>query len=782
MSKRLFVAVATWVLGVAASGALAEPADVLLLGDAGSEGQVTRALRAAGHNVVFAGFHADWDGVDPDVNDFDVVVYLDGNSYGYGLQSAADAAVAAFVAAGGGFVITEWAAYDVYHAWMSPGVSALMPVSSPEGDYDDPGLWVVSDPTDPLAAWLPDQWGDQAGFSYVVPHANATVVLESATGTPFVTYRTDTGGTSVHVNHSLTYDTETINRHSLQAVVNAVEFAAGLEPPDCNENGVPDFLDVRDSTSSDVNRNHVPDECDPDCNENGIPDDLDVRPGSGFTQVGFEFDVTTPAEWDFVNNCDVCCDDCVTPTASLPFSLELGGETLTQFAMSSNGYVELFRDGETAYGPSYGSVGYLTDYSTPSHTYLLGAYDDLNERYFGGYGYRTEPGRVTFYWETQTYEDADGTYAGVNIYQIAVESDGTVQWNFGSEAVMAYGNNLFTGLYLGYDARTLYELYAGELPEQESWVFVGPTPAYSEDVDFDGVPDECEPDCNGNGLPDDMDVAPPIDPGLTQVSFRFLPAGSLEWSDADDTCNSGPVSLPFPVTFGGETYVAFQQTSDGCVELLRAGETPYGFLYGYVADLIAYTAGNPGAPHHTYLLAAFDDLDSGYNGIFGYRFEDTQVVFYWYTETYEDDDDGLHNEFEIILSDDASVWWNFGSAFYSSYGYDLFSGIYLGHGDQILHEITRDRIPEFESWVFTEAGLPGGGSDDLNANGIPDECEDRGDMNDDGTVDLADLPAFRECLKGPGLTVGPECERADFDADADVDLHDVAGFFAAFTP
>jgi hypothetical protein len=84
--------------------------------------------------------------------------------------------------------------------------------------------------------------------------------------------------------------------------------------------------------------------------------------------------------------------------------------------------------------------------------------------------------------------------------------------------------------------------------------------------------------------------------------------------------------------------------------------------------------------------------------------------------------------------------------------------------------------------VFTEAGLPGGGSDDLNANGIPDECEDRGDMNDDGTVDLADLPAFRECLKGPGVAVGPECERADFDDDADVDLQDVAGFFAAFTP
>jgi len=317
--SRFTVIVATMAaaFSAVASAAAAAPR-VLVLGDAGSEGQVMRALRSAGHDVVFGGFHNDWDGVDPDVNDFDVVVYLDGYSYGYGLQPAADAAVAAFVAAGGGLVITEWSAYDVNGGYMSPGVAALMPVTSPEGNYDYGSDWIVPDRTHRLAAWLPEQWVDAAGFVYVVAHASATVVIENSSGNPMLTYRTDTGGTVVHVNHELTYTTERMHRYALQVLVNAVEFAHSPIPPDCNDNTVPDYLDVTDGDSTDVNDNHVPDECDPDCNANGLPDDLDVRPGTGFDQVPFEFDVTTPGSWDFVNDCNVCCDDCVTPARAVP--------------------------------------------------------------------------------------------------------------------------------------------------------------------------------------------------------------------------------------------------------------------------------------------------------------------------------------------------------------------------------------------------------------------------------------------------------------------------------
>ena len=51
---------------------------------------------------------------------------------------------------------------------------------------------------------------------------------------------------------------------------------------DCNGNGIPDDIDISESTSQDCNGNGVPDECDiaegtsQDCNGNGIPDECDI--------------------------------------------------------------------------------------------------------------------------------------------------------------------------------------------------------------------------------------------------------------------------------------------------------------------------------------------------------------------------------------------------------------------------------------------------------------------------------------------------------------------------
>ncbi|MCH8965120.1 MAG: hypothetical protein IIB58_09180, partial [Planctomycetes bacterium] len=49
---------------------------------------------------------------------------------------------------------------------------------------------------------------------------------------------------------------------------------------DCNENGVPDNVDIKAGTSADCNENDIPDECEPDCNGNGIADDCDIESGT----------------------------------------------------------------------------------------------------------------------------------------------------------------------------------------------------------------------------------------------------------------------------------------------------------------------------------------------------------------------------------------------------------------------------------------------------------------------------------------------------------------------
>jgi len=764
-------------LALAANVAPASPT-VLLLGDYGSETQVQAALTDAGHNVTFAGAHDEWNGVDPYIGEFDVVVFLDGYSYGNDLQPAAQTAIDAFVRTGGGLVITEWATYDAYSSAWNPLITALMPASSPDRDYDYGASWQLIDPTHQLAAWLPAHWVDQAGFSYVVPHESATVVIESHNGDPLVTFRNDLGGTVVHVNHDLTYTTSMINRHALQVIVNAVEFASGTAPEDCNGNGTPDFVDFANGVDTDRNLNRTLDGCEPDCNGNDVPDDLDIGPGSSFAQVPFEFDPATPAEWDFVNS----CDGCNTGEVLLPFGVSLGDETLTRFMMTSDGYVELYRTGEMPNPPTYGTVADLVMRGDPKHTYLLAGFDDLDSGTIGGFGYRIGVGHVTFYWETQTYQDDDGTYMGVNIYQIVLSADGNVQWNFASEAVLSYDYDLLSGIFLGYAFNALHTLMSGGLPETQSLTFTGPQPPVDTDQNFNGVPDACDTDCNHNGVPDDLDLIAPAGPGFRRVGQEYVIAPSFDWVAACDTCQSDVIGLPFPVTLSSQTYTSFVMTSDGFVELLRTGDTPYGWFYGHVDDLVSRTGGVPGNPTHTYLLAAYDDLSSSYNGMCGYSVEPTKVRFYWNTETYEDSESERLNEFSLTLYDDSTVRWDFYDAAALQSGYDLFTGIYLGHADRVLYELTRNRIPDHESWLFRLDGFSGGGSSDANGNAVPDECEVApGDMNGDGLVSADDVVHFLACLDGPGVPHGPGCAAADVDIDGAVDLADAAAFCCYFT-
>ena len=49
---------------------------------------------------------------------------------------------------------------------------------------------------------------------------------------------------------------------------------------DCNANGVPDFIDIRDGTATDLDGDGRPDSCFPDCNANGIDDAADIAAGT----------------------------------------------------------------------------------------------------------------------------------------------------------------------------------------------------------------------------------------------------------------------------------------------------------------------------------------------------------------------------------------------------------------------------------------------------------------------------------------------------------------------
>jgi uncharacterized membrane protein len=212
--------------------------NVMLLGDTDAELQIQPALEAAGHVVTFAGTYYNWDGVTPNVADFDVVVLLDGYDYGYALQPAAATALQGFVASGCGLVTTEWMAYDVCQGYKGAIVGDLLPVTMPVcGDYGEVDTWTVIDPSHPLVAGLPASWSDDAGWSTVTAKSGAEVVVSGTAGNPMVVTSDAAGGTVVYLNQDMTYTTTTINANAVQLVVNATEYASCAEQ-------VPDAIPV----------------------------------------------------------------------------------------------------------------------------------------------------------------------------------------------------------------------------------------------------------------------------------------------------------------------------------------------------------------------------------------------------------------------------------------------------------------------------------------------------------------------------------------------------------
>jgi len=229
-------------------------------------------------------------------------------------------------------------------------------------------------------------------------------------------------------------------------------------------------------------------------------------------------------------------------------------------------------------------------------------------------------------------------------------------------------------------------------------------------------------------------------------SFRELPfefedynETTLDWTDSNDLSFTGSTALGFSVTIGGASYGYFDMSSDGYIELLTdACDVPASWGGSSISDLTSFK------PSETFLLAAYDDLDSLKAGYYGYKLFSDRAVFYYDTETFQDGGPGsgpdLLNNFEVILYDDGNAQWNFNYAYYAYFDHDLFSGLYFGN-TQTLLELTRYYIPEQRSYLYY-------GCDDwLTA-----------DFNNDCFVDWADFGNFaQQWLKCAELD-DPNCQ------------------------
>jgi hypothetical protein len=210
-------------------GSFSYAADVLLLGDGDAETQVQTALENAGHNVTYGGLYNEWSGTTPDPTNYDVIVALDGEGYGEEFTPTATSALSNFVARGCGLIFTEWTAWDVCSGYKGSTIGQLLPVTPPVSGcpYDYADIWTVLNTSHPLTAGVPISWSDSAGWTEVVAKPSSTVLISGSNSNPLLTFSTVNGGTVVHINHDMTYTTDTIDANALRLLLNAVEYSSG---------------------------------------------------------------------------------------------------------------------------------------------------------------------------------------------------------------------------------------------------------------------------------------------------------------------------------------------------------------------------------------------------------------------------------------------------------------------------------------------------------------------------------------------------------------------------
>lgn len=90
------------------------------------------------------------------------------------------------------------------------------------------------------------------------------------------------------------------------------------------------------------------------------------------------------------------------------------------------------------------------------------------------------------------------------------------------------------------------------------------------------------------------------------------------------------------------------------------------------------------------------------------------------------------------------------------------------HADPLILTIAKQR---YLTWCHLGQEVPSNKAEVFTLT-LPDACS-KGDLNDDGWIDVRDYPLFESCLAGPDAAwPDAACSRADFDDDTDTDLAD----------
>ena len=214
-------------------------ANVLLIWDTYSAGtqSLEAALQGAGHTVTLSDTDEDsWDNTNPALTGFDVVIHLAGSTYMYEMSTAGQQALVDHVAAGGGYVYTEWLAFEFDDMGWLTLMEDLIILERYYGrsesmTYDV----VVGQESHPVVANVPATFTFDSGSSPTTLRSygvdEPVALMNDDYGTPGVAVREWGDGRIVGFNHASNYSYDPLSDTNIQQLfIDAVSWAGDAMP------------------------------------------------------------------------------------------------------------------------------------------------------------------------------------------------------------------------------------------------------------------------------------------------------------------------------------------------------------------------------------------------------------------------------------------------------------------------------------------------------------------------------------------------------------------------
>ena len=329
----------------------------------------------------------------------------------------------------------------------------------------------------------------------------------------------------------------------------------------------------------------------------------------------------------------------------LPFVFPFMNRSIVNISVNTNGLIELLEEGETPYEED--DYGTHEDGDHINNMDAIFASNDDLETEDGYLAVFNFGDKVVIEWYGSTYSDYDSSTNPVH-FQVVLYENGTIEWNFKKMEFSSYDHDMFSGAYAKEENVEFIAGYA-----------INETSSYKANLS-----------------------TMPSDTNISEVAFRWtnigIPQDASNGEVIDDYGNYVMheddgyfiYKLPFVFPFMNRSIVNISVNTNGLIELLEEGETPYEEDdYGTHED--GDHINNMDA-----IFASNDDLETedGYLAVFNFG---DKVVIEWYGSTYSDYDSSTNPvHFQVVLYENGTIEWNFKKMEFSSYDHDMFSGAY----------------------------------------------------------------------------------------------------------